>query len=44
MSNVKEALSTWDAADELLAEKIEKLEARIEALETAATATTSETK
>ena len=24
MSNIKEALSTWDAADELLAEKIEK--------------------
>ena len=43
MSNVKEALAKWDAADELLAEKVEKLEARIEALETAATATTSET-
>ena len=43
MADIKEALSTWDGADELLAEKIEKLEARIEALETTATATTSET-
>lgn len=29
MSNVKEALSTWDAADELLAEKIDKLNAEL---------------
>lgn len=43
MADIKEALAKWDGADELLAEKIEKLEARIEALETAATATTSET-
>ena len=29
MSNIKEALSTWDTADELLVEKIEKLEAEL---------------
>ena len=43
MADIKDALAQWNAADELLAEKIEKLEARIEALETPATATTSET-
>ena len=43
MADIKDALAKWDAADELLAEKVDKLEARIEALEAAATATTSET-
>lgn len=28
MSNIKEALANWDAADELLAEKIEKFEGK----------------
>ena len=29
MSNIKEALSTWDAADELLAEKIDEIQTRM---------------
>lgn len=43
MNNIEEILKDWGAADEALQKQVDELKARVEALEAAATSTTSGT-